>query len=259
MIKRIATKKLTNKISEKTCKKTGFTLAEVLITLGIIGVVAAMTIPNLISNINGAKYRNQFKKAISTLSQAARLNLAQYDWDYSGLTAPCGSNGGTQTPETHSTVCAILNGNLTGATYYTNATDIKTKDGTAYAVSGNYFTSHGFPTSSAQAYQLADGTIIAISKSMGNLPCTLDIGKTLNDIYDKDGNMRYCYGWIDVNGSTLPNKEVSCTSGSNSLAQNTCIVKNNVKDLTDVFPIRLHDGIVEPATAAGRYILKTAK
>ena len=30
-------------------KRSGFTLAEVLITLGIIGVVAALTIPNLIA------------------------------------------------------------------------------------------------------------------------------------------------------------------------------------------------------------------
>ena len=30
--------------------KKGFTLAEVLITLGIIGVVAAMTMPTLIQN-----------------------------------------------------------------------------------------------------------------------------------------------------------------------------------------------------------------
>lgn len=30
----------------------GFTLAEVLITLGIIGVVAAITIPTLIANTN---------------------------------------------------------------------------------------------------------------------------------------------------------------------------------------------------------------
>lgn len=34
--------------------KLGFTLAEILITLGVIGVVAAITIPNLIAN-NKAK------------------------------------------------------------------------------------------------------------------------------------------------------------------------------------------------------------
>lgn len=36
--------------SPQTKAKFGFTLAEVLITLGIIGVVAAITIPNLIAN-----------------------------------------------------------------------------------------------------------------------------------------------------------------------------------------------------------------
>ncbi len=39
-------------------RKTGFTLAEVLITLGIIGVVAAMTIPTLMTNIKAAKDEN---------------------------------------------------------------------------------------------------------------------------------------------------------------------------------------------------------
>ena len=90
--------------------RKAFTLAEVLITLGIIGVVAAMTIPNLISNINGAKYRNQFKKAMSTLSQAARMNQAQFEWDYAGISSTCGNNAQTQTPETHSTICAIFSG-----------------------------------------------------------------------------------------------------------------------------------------------------
>ncbi len=47
-------------------KKNGFTLAEVLITLGIIGVVAAITLPTLIQNHKKQVYVNGLKKAIST-------------------------------------------------------------------------------------------------------------------------------------------------------------------------------------------------
>lgn len=50
--------------------KKGFTLAEVLITLGIIGVVAAMTIPTLMNNIADAQLKTSFKKAYSIASQA---------------------------------------------------------------------------------------------------------------------------------------------------------------------------------------------
>ena len=39
--------------------KFGFTLAEVLITLGIIGVVAALTLPSLVTN-----YQKQIKKVL---------------------------------------------------------------------------------------------------------------------------------------------------------------------------------------------------
>ena len=41
-----------------------FTLAEVLITLGIIGVVAALTIPTLINTYNAKVRETQIKKHI---------------------------------------------------------------------------------------------------------------------------------------------------------------------------------------------------
>ena len=41
--------------------KNAFTLAEVLVTLGIIGVVAALTIPALIANYRNMVLENQFK------------------------------------------------------------------------------------------------------------------------------------------------------------------------------------------------------
>lgn len=53
--------------------KKGFTLAEVLITLGIIGVVAAMTIPSLINATEGKELEAAFKKAYSVLTQAVLI------------------------------------------------------------------------------------------------------------------------------------------------------------------------------------------
>lgn len=51
-------------------KRFAFTLAEVLITLGIIGVVASITIPTLMNNIQDAQLKTAWKKAYSVLSQA---------------------------------------------------------------------------------------------------------------------------------------------------------------------------------------------
>ena len=56
-----------------TKKKLAFTLAEVLITLGIIGVVAAMTIPTLITNHQKKQTVVKLQRAISVLNQAYRL------------------------------------------------------------------------------------------------------------------------------------------------------------------------------------------
>lgn len=53
-------------------KNFAFTLAEVLITLAIIGVVAAMTIPSLIQANKAHRLRSQFLKSYSTLQQAFR-------------------------------------------------------------------------------------------------------------------------------------------------------------------------------------------
>ena len=50
--------------------KKGFTLAEVLITLGIIGVVAAMTLPAVIQKHNQRVLETSFKKSYSEMSQA---------------------------------------------------------------------------------------------------------------------------------------------------------------------------------------------
>ena len=55
----------------------GFTLAEVLITLVIIGVIAAITVPSLINKTNNQEYVSRLKKAYSTLAQATNKIIAE--------------------------------------------------------------------------------------------------------------------------------------------------------------------------------------
>ena len=59
-------------------KKAAFTLAEVLITLGIIGIVAAMTLPVLIANYQKKVSAKRLQQTYSQLYQA--INMAQVDY-----------------------------------------------------------------------------------------------------------------------------------------------------------------------------------
>ena len=67
-------------------KKAAFTLAEVLITLGIIGIVAAMTLPMLIAKYQKLVATTQLKRIYSILANAEMLAISDYgdrkNWDY---------------------------------------------------------------------------------------------------------------------------------------------------------------------------------
>jgi type II secretory pathway pseudopilin PulG len=60
-------------------KFSAFTLAEVLITLGIIGVVSAMTIPSLMSAYKKKSYYIQFMRARNVIENALRMYANDYD------------------------------------------------------------------------------------------------------------------------------------------------------------------------------------
>ena len=71
--------------------EAAFTLAEVLITLGIIGVVAAITIPTLVQNYRQHVVETRLQKFYTTFNQAITMAEAQYGdkkewyWDASGV------------------------------------------------------------------------------------------------------------------------------------------------------------------------------
>lgn len=68
----------------------GFTLAEVLITLGIIGIVAEITVPTLMHSVQDAEFYSGAKKAFSVFSQATERMVFENSgsiWDASSSDA----------------------------------------------------------------------------------------------------------------------------------------------------------------------------
>lgn len=253
--------------------KKGFTLAEVLITLGIIGVVAAMTIPTLIQNTNSVKFASQFKKSVSTLSQAALMAQAQYDIDYSLVTtASTDDHCKTDTVAGGNfTVCGIFNNTLAGQTYYGpyGSTKVKAANGTdKYEFAKDGIVS--LPNKEYLVYSLADGSYVGFDPAAKN--CGLGAGNVLNAAALQQasgsgesavaaGKLGNCLGFIDVNGPTPPNKEVQCsTEGATKLdPSDSCDVPKTGSAMGDIFPIVFHDGVVEPASNAAKMVLSRGK
>lgn len=63
---------ISQKMSTMSGQDKAFTLAEVLITIGVIGIVAALTIPTLIKNTQDMEFKTAWKKAYSDINQATQ-------------------------------------------------------------------------------------------------------------------------------------------------------------------------------------------
>ena len=57
-------------------KKYSFTLSEVLITLVVIGIIAAITVPMILNSLHNQEYKTGYKKAYSDLSNAILKSVA---------------------------------------------------------------------------------------------------------------------------------------------------------------------------------------
>ncbi len=215
-------------------KRFGFTLAEVLITLGIIGVVAAMTMPTLMNSTQGAQYKAAYKKALSALSQAVTLNVALDEWSFAD------ADNVTYKLED------MFNSRMNVVRQETGVTNIKDSKGNPYQVA----------ISDAGALQGVTGK-------------TVDIGGTNTTLFFNDGIMftynpdlatnctnadgatpKICKGFIDVNGVKAPNRIVQCDNKTDASA-----TKCEIKNPTDVYPVMFYDQTVLPNSVPARAVL----
>ena len=238
-------------------EKRAFTLSEILITIGIIGVVAALTIPTLIQNSNSKKFVNHFKKLLSTLNQAAIGAHAKYDMDYSLLSSinadsSCANDtlaGGQYT------LCGLLNNTLAGHTYVGKYGSVKGANGsTSYTATVKSFSINNF-----LFFSFSDGAFVAFNPNATG--CGVGVGQVLTTEMLTDGKLKNCLGFIDVNGPTPPNKEVACNTASQTALDPsaTCDVARTGSQIGDVYPIVFHDGVVEPASNAAKMVLTRGK
>lgn len=184
---------LKNKVNKK--KKKAFTLAEVLITLGIIGVVAALTIPTLVENEQKVQYATGLKKAYMELQTFFKQYIAdegvtelrQTDL-YDGVTAFADASRQDKFDTAIKKYFKVLKTCKIGDGSCNIDEKYLTKEGTNPTFSG----------ANKYVFYTADGIAFAVQMP---LSCNPDNTKT--------GKMKALCGNIsvDVNGAKSPNRE----------------------------------------------------
>lgn len=219
-------------------KRFGFTLAEVLITLGIIGVVAAMTMPTLMNSTQGAQYKTALKKVISSISQGITLNYAITEYDFGTADA--------YTADATNTVALML-----GDRMNVEEVDLDTSEYDAYSIAENSDTEGTDEFKADESGTLDDFTSTTTSASSDYNALlfadgTMFIYSTKDSDCDAAGE---CIGYIDVNGTKGPNKIVGCDAPVSST--DPCTVSSP----SDVYPVTYYNQRIVPYTKAGKAVL----
>lgn len=170
--------------------KKGFTLAEVLITLGIIGVVAALTVPTLIQNSQTAENVSKLKKVYSTLSNAYTLAVQENGTpDTWNLDAPASSVGAQEMINKLASFLNITKNCGISANCMAPGGYTRLKTNGIWDTNGlNY----------VDQIQLSDGTLLV--SYVDSNTCTWSMGST-----SQLSNMCGEYH-VDINGLRKPNK-----------------------------------------------------
>lgn len=225
-------------------KKNGFTLAEVLITLTIIGVVATLTLPALMTNTAEQQAKTALKKGINTLTEAAQMNQSIAGFDYASLISSNTSNTEEQSLygllTTRASVDFVKSGKGKLVSHQGDATD---KNGTNFTVffrDGSALTFDPSTVSTSSPKQAGTGSQ-AGTKLM-------------------DDNLVYGITAVyDTNGAKGPNVLSNCNASALGSAKDsnganlttTCSKAQRV--IKDQFGVRLRGGYAVPNGAAARW------
>ena len=194
----------------------GFTLAEVLITLAIIGVVAALTIPSVISNSQQLEFKTGLKKAVSVLNSSLAINTALEN----------------ETPYDNSNLFGYLQQHMSVIKSTTQVEFNKDKNLAFYTTDGMRYE---FPTASSSFIMHEDNITLTFNNTWdGNY-----FGKCGSyglNINPDNTTKAPCLIMVDVNGDRKPNP-----ANANNSDNEYTYSRPTEKLLKDVFAIMITD------------------
>ena len=221
----------------------GFTLAEVLITLAIIGVVAALSIPAVISNSQQQEFKTGLRKAVSVLNSAITMNMAlegESPYDNSNLMGYLMKH------------MSVMRSTTDLAIYFGNPSNMQNA---AFCTTDGMRFEFRYGTGKNSAKKLYESEVEA---------CTFSTVVSGGSSYvDEAGTTRgYCNGcgsyglssnsdnttkppcmmMVDVNGDRKPNPaNVNCNRGSASDSDGTTLCSENKYKYSDPLGLKLTD------------------
>ncbi len=214
-------------------KKNGFTLAEVLITLAIIGVVATMTLPALMTNTAEQQAKTALKKGINTLTEAAQMNQAIEGFDYASLSSS------EKDPEAQS---------LYGLLAKRTSID--------YGKSGE----KKLVVQKGSASNAADANYVVFLRDGSAISFPSNTVSDATSIKMQEDNLVYGIPILfDTNGAKGPNIISNCSgnalgvSKDSTAADATKECKGSKRVIKDQFGVRLRNGYAVPNGAAARW------
>lgn len=169
-----------------------FTLAEVIITLGIIGVVASMTIPVLMNAIQDANYKTAYKKAFSAANNAFKMATA---------------DGTAYVPMTSITdgVDACINWQIFSSQFKKSKECINSDTGQCWNTASGVETSNGAPVSGSYAFIDSSGMTWAMRGYCSGTGTTNSFFLVDTNGFkgpNKYGKDRWAFNWFLDNGTS---------------------------------------------------------
>lgn len=159
-------------LNKNQIKYKAFTLAEILLTLTIIGVVAAATIPSLINSTKNTEFKVAYKKAFLNATDALKMANLNHEISYS--------------PDWHDMASKKANFNAIKSKFNVIKDCSSNNNKDCWPSEGELFWGGNYPTDDAHAFIDNSGMVWSLLNNVGN-----GVGSELI---------------VDVNGAKGPNK-----------------------------------------------------